>query len=272
MKELRKLQVKFNNNEEGVPKRPVADLSTLPQLQEVTLSSGWMEDKGPSSLNCHFIGRSKSASTLIIEAEIPPCSGEGVDLYGNQRFSPLRATLDCFRCLRHLILCNIGNQSLQQVELPLLETLEAYWCTPKTLPGVKVPLLTNLSIAVAMEPSWDLAWEFIGLLDSVNRIVIRLEWNFNSILELEPLNIDHIYRTLKKKPREACLVVGDVTGPGESIEWLRYRRRQRPNGATFGSDRDEKVAKSHKRERLRALRKLNLINIFRDSPELGYGW
>ena len=272
IEELRKLHVNFctNDQDEEVPVRPVADLSTLPKLHEITLSTGWMEDTGPSSLNCHFTGHSESVRTLTVESE---------SQQGYQLASPLSAALTKFSHLQHLVLYNIRSQKLGNTDLPFLETLESYWCSPKTTLGIKVPRLKDLSVAIAAQGSGDHVWEILDLLDSATRIVIRIEWDiFNRTTPPDAINngklldIHRVYSTLKERPREACLIAGDVTGPGESIPWLRYRRRARPDpsrtiGVRRSPDRDMPYAKRHKKERLKSLRKLGLANVFRDSQE-----
>lgn len=277
--QLRKLHVNFDDDESDAHGEPIANLSTLARLQEVRLSSGWMEDCGASAINWRFHGQSRSTSTLIIEAETPLYgpADQSTDSHSAMRSSPLLATLGRFRFLRRLVLQNIGGQCLRGAELPLLETLEAYWCTSNTLIGMQAPALKDLSVAIAMEPLCNPTKEFVDLLESADRIVIRIEWNFSSLddtpaEEREPLNIENVYQALKNRTRAACLVAGDVSGPGESLAWLRYRRRRRHrlHGTTSGMDPDKAAAKLHKKERLTALRRLKLTEVFRDSPEQVY--
>ena len=125
IEELRKLHVNFRYNEQdgSVPFRSVADLSTLPKLLEITLSSGWMGDLGPSSLNCYFTGHSESVRVLTVEAQ---------SQHRYQVASPLPATLARFSHLQHLVLYKTRGQQLSNVDLPILETLESYWCSPRT--------------------------------------------------------------------------------------------------------------------------------------------
>ena len=271
MEELRKLHLNFRYNEQDgwVPVRSVADLSTLPKLLEITLSSRSMEGTGPSSLNCHFTGCSESVRTLTVEADWR---------HRYQVAPPLSAALTKFSHLQHLVLYKIGGQQLGNTDLPFLETLESYWCSPKTTLGIKVPRLKDLSVAIAAQGSGDHVWEILDLLASATRIVIRIEWDISdytppdAIAKSEPLDIHKVYSALKERPREACLIVGDVTGPGESIPWLRYRRRARPvrpreMRLRARVDCDIQEAEHHRKERLKSLRKIGLANVFRDSQE-----
>ena len=277
IEELRKLHVNFCTEEQGEREavRPVADLSTLPKLQEITLSTGWMEDIGPSSLNCHFTNRSESVRTLRVEAE---------SLDGYQLASPLPATLAKFSRLQHLVLYNIRGQHLSNINLPFLKTLEAYWCSPKTILGMKIPRVKDLSVAIAAQVSGDPIWDVSDLLNSAARIVIRIEWDVSDYDSLaavangELLNISSMYSALKRRPREACLIAGDVTGPGASIPWLHYRRRarhspSRPSETRLSAQKiDIRDAKHHREERSKSLKKLGLVNVFRDSQEQDFEW
>ena len=113
---------------------------------------------------------------------------------------------------------------------------------------------------------------------SATRIVIRIEWDISdytppdAIAKSEPLDIHRVYSALKERPREACLIAGDVTGPDGSIPWLRYRRRARPvrpseMRLSARVDCDIQEAEHHRKEHLKSLRKLGLANVFRDSQE-----
>ena len=189
------------------------------------------------------------------------------------------ATLAKFSHLQHLVLYKKRGQQLSNVDLPFLETLESYWCSPRTTLGIKVPRLKDLSVAIATQGSSDTIREILDLLNSAIRIVIRIEWDVfdyttppDAIINDGLLDIHRVYSTLKERPREACLIAGDVIGPGESILWLRYRHRARPvrpskMGLSTRVDRDIQEAKQYRKERLKSIRKLGLANVFRDSQE-----
>lgn len=56
MLKTQKLCVNFLDDEaeRGVPTSPVANLTSMPALQGVTLLSGWLGDCGPGPIHCEF--------------------------------------------------------------------------------------------------------------------------------------------------------------------------------------------------------------------------
>ena len=280
---LQKLYVNFNGDQEGeMSMEPVARLDSLPRLKEITLSSGWNRHGGCGPINCHFVGTSKSLTKFTLESDgvgkYPPSR-----LYKCNTAISLQELLSHFPNIRHLALIHIADQNLHGVKLPKLETLEAHWCTLGTTRGMCLPSLVNISVAIPMVCSEDPLWEIDSFLPSVQRAVIRLEWDVYKNGAIDPsgeliqavriyadegdsgrerlCDITEIYRLLApcdKNPTRTVLIEGEATSPEVRNKGLRY--------LSYGSDKEEdRKAASMKRQQV--FHEMDFGRIFRNSED-----
>lgn len=254
---LRSLEINFFEDSHKNNNQPILDLSSLPNLQKMTLSSGGnYRDLNGGSINPFIGGYTNSVHTLIVKG-----CGQDLAFEGDNGITGLRKLIQPFKNIRRLVLSELKcNDTLSGLSLPLLETLEVQWCTLGLQRGMSLPSLQNLSASIPISLNCDLRQEIAPFLERVNILMLILEYD---VFELIPdryglRNINEIYQTLEERqtpPR--ALIGGHIVAPETNHEWMRFLPR-----ATSLAVGDIRVERTQAKKRRRLLRQLGIEGIF----------
>jgi hypothetical protein len=273
---LRTLEINFDEHTYQNDGEAIADLSSLPQLQTVTLGSGSIDfDRNSGSINPFFCGHTDTVHTLIVEGG---GQGQNTSFKGDDGRNGLQTLFGPFQNIRRLVLWDLKcSDTLERVKLPQLETLETQWCSYGLIRGMILPNLQNLSASIAMYlPPYSPILEIGAFLRQLKKVVLRLEYSVFEIAAANhtPLQIEDIYQRLteaRQKSLQTCLVEGHVEAPPENHEWLKFLPRIEPNIANLSNtDRmrlECKFERQQKKKRRKLLRRLKIDDFFRMSVD-----
>jgi hypothetical protein len=227
------------------------------------LSSGRDDrDCNGGSINPFVVGCTDSVHTLIVKG-----CGQHIAFEGDNGRAGLRMLIEPLGNLRRLVLWRLKcNETLSEVSLPSLETLEVQWCTLGLQRGISLPHLQNFSASIPMNPpNCDLRHEIGPFLERVNLLILILEYDVFELIPRhhEPRKINEIYQILeaRQKPPRACLIEGHIVPPTTNHPWMRFLSR------TKGPSEDDpktnvKVERKQRRKRRRLLRQLGIEGAF----------
>ena len=122
MSNLQSLEINFCEDTHQNNNQPIIDLSSLPNLQKMTFSSGRNDrDRNCGSINPFIIGHTNSVQTLIVKGYGP----QEIAFEGDYGRAGLQMLIQPFKDIQHLVLSELRcNETLNEVSLPSLETLE----------------------------------------------------------------------------------------------------------------------------------------------------
>lgn len=225
-------------------------------------------DRNGGSINPFIVGRTNSVHTLIVKG-----CGYDITIEGDNGRAGLRMLIQPFENLRRLVLWQLKcNETLSEVSLPSLETLEVQWCNLGLQKGMSLPNLQNFSASIPMNPpNCDLRQEIGPFLERVNVLSLVLEYDLFELVphHHEPRNINEIYQILEERqiPPRACLIEGHIVAPMTKHKWMRFLSRSR---GPEDRKRYVKLERKQKKNRRRLLRQLGIEGLF-EHPIDQYG-